>query len=143
MPIKNPEARKAYFAEYRKNNREKINALCRKWRENNKEKVKAYNEARSEAMKPYHRQKAVEWRVKNREKHRAYNKDWYARNKTSATEYANRWWAAHPDKRLESTAAYLILRGTKFKKADIPPELLQFEIARISLKHKIDRKRKK
>lgn len=44
MSAEAQEARKAYQREYRRKNREKINAKRREWRVNNKNKVRQYNE---------------------------------------------------------------------------------------------------
>jgi len=74
------EARKAYLAVWRANNREKTRAAQQRYYEKNKEVCNAKTVA-CRAKKPeYYAQKSLDWANENRERHLENRRQYYARN---------------------------------------------------------------
>jgi len=74
MPLKDPEARKAYQREYAQRNREKAYARVKEWRANNPEAVAEQNKRYAEKYPEKMRVKAIDWKYKNLEKARINNR---------------------------------------------------------------------
>ena len=96
-----PAAKKAYDIEYRRANREKINARYKAWRQRNLDEQKAKEAARRAAEPEKYAETAKAWRAKNAEKLRAYEA---ARAKTTGRRAITRkcseaWKVANPEAR--------------------------------------------
>lgn len=78
MPLKDPEARKAYVKAYAGKRRLELNAYRKEWKAANKEKVSEYNkkykEKKGEALTLEQRARTAKWREQNLEKVRAANR---------------------------------------------------------------------
>ena len=83
MPLKDPEKRKAYNAEWRKNNKEKVKAHRTKYCKNNKEKIKA---------------REAEYRKKNKGARRAYRFQYHIDNKEAENTAKAAWRKNNPEK---------------------------------------------
>ena len=74
---------KAYDAEYRANNKEKIKAYYAEYYQAHKDKIKAYKAEWRAKNKVAIAQKATEWYKANKEKIKAYNAEWYQTHRDS------------------------------------------------------------
>lgn len=98
MPIKDPEARKAYQKEYAKRNKEKAYAKVKEWRADNPEAWKEQRQRYAKKHPDVVSDKRKRWRNRNLEqvkvKERATAKEYRTLNsvkvKTSKAEYAKR-----------------------------------------------------
>jgi hypothetical protein len=90
MPIKDPEARKAYQKAYAESRREELNAYRRAWKAENKDKMavydKKYKEKKGEAFVVEQRARVAKWRERNLEAVRAANKEQAAKKRAKNPE---------------------------------------------------------
>jgi hypothetical protein len=90
MPLKDPEARKAYEKAYVEKRRLELNEYRRKWRAANKEKMaeyaKKYKEKKGEALVIAQRARVAKWRERNLETVRAADKECAAKKRAENPE---------------------------------------------------------
>lgn len=95
MPHKDPEARRAYKAEYHKRHAEEIRERAKQWERDNPEKATA---KRHRYMDNGGREKARERRLSHAEETRAYRAVWDKANRDKLRAYAADWYRAHPER---------------------------------------------
>jgi hypothetical protein len=112
MPLKDPEALKAYKAQYYVKRRAFVLAQCRQYREANKGKVlerqRAWNERNKERVALY----KAEWLARNpdhkreyagrpevQERQKAKSKAYYQANKDKVIEQSKAWREANPERK--------------------------------------------
>lgn len=90
MPLKDPEARKAYVKAYAEKRRLELNAYRKEWKAANKEKMSEYNkkykEKKGEALTLEQRARTAKWREQNLEKVRASNRERAAKKREQQPE---------------------------------------------------------
>jgi hypothetical protein len=90
MPLKDPEARKAYVKAYAEKRRLELNAYRKEWKAANKDKMSEYNEKykekKGEALTLEQRARTAKWREQNLEKVRASNRERAAKKREQQPE---------------------------------------------------------
>tara|TARA_R110000868_G_scaffold230055_1_gene483202 strand:+ start:255 stop:839 length:585 start_codon:yes stop_codon:yes gene_type:complete len=90
MPLKDPEARKAYVKAYAEKRRLELNAYRKEWKAANKDKMseydKKYKEKKGEAFALEQRLRTAKWREQNLEKVRAANRECAAKKRAQQPE---------------------------------------------------------
>ena len=153
MALKDPEARKAYIAEYAKKNKEKLKAKRKEYYEANKEKIiakgKVYVEANREKTLAYKKQwyqdnkeqfliKVKEYKEKNKEHLEAARKVWLLANHEHVKDVKK----AYVKKQIDMVSDYYVRtklrKGTALKSKDIPQELVEAKRLNILIKRKLN-----
>ncbi len=91
-------ARKEYFQEYYKKNKEKIKENSLNWYQNNKESKRRYRQKNKEKIAEYYQNnkdkinaKRTEYRQKNKDKINAKRREYYQKNKEKILEQGAKW----------------------------------------------------